>query len=123
MQYSNTTNEPQSIIEAFVQKTNNETPSLNVDALKAKYGAVYLIEVDNPDGDPHQFYLKKPDRIIMGAVAKLGSSDPFRAASTLIENCLLAGDKKLLEDMSIFSAVSEQFETVNQARKATIKNL
>ncbi len=103
--------------------TNNEPQSLNVEALKQKHGAVYLIEVDNPGGDPFQFFLKKPDRIIMSAVAKLGSTDPLRAASTLIENCLLAGDKKLLDDITIFSAVSEQFETVIQARKATIKNL
>lgn len=96
----------------------------NVNIFKRKHPGIqlYLIEVENDDA-PLQFVLKQPDRKIMAAVAKLAHSDPFQSAVVLIENCLVYGDKAHLDDVSVFSAVSEKFESAMQSRKATIKNL
>lgn len=100
-----------------------QAPKYDVEALKRKHGKIYLIEVENPGGAPFEFVLRQPDRNIMGAVAKVANSDPFKAGVILVENCLLYGDKTALEDITVFSAVAEQFEKVNAARAATIKNL
>lgn len=113
----------------YTQPTEMEpvpvVPELSkIEILKRKHGRIFLIEVESDvEGKPYEFILKMPDRKIMGAVAKVAHSDPFNAAFIMVENCLLDGDKTLLEDVSIFSAVSEQFEKVAQSRKATLKNL
>lgn len=96
-----------------------------VEKLKREHGKLHLVEVaGETDGDvPHFFVLRQPDRKVMAAAAKVGHTDPFEAGSIVIRNCLVWGDSHLLDDMSIFAAVSEQFERVNKARAATIKNL
>lgn len=96
-----------------------------VEKLKRQHGKLYLVEVAaERDGDaPHFFVLKSPDRKIMGAAAKIGHSDPFGAGDLMIRNCLVWGDESLLDDMAVFSALMAEFEKVNQARVATIKNL
>jgi hypothetical protein len=96
-----------------------------VEKLKRKHGKLYLVEVAGErEGDaPHYFVLKSPDRKIMGAAAKIGHSDPFGAGDLMIRNCLVWGDESLLDDMGVFSALMAEFEKVNQARAATIKNL
>ncbi len=98
-------------------------PKYDVDYLKRKWGKIYLIEVENPNGEPLEYVLRQPDRTIMAAVGKIANTDPFKAGVILVENCLLYGDKTALEDMTVFSAVAEAFEEVNKSRKATIKNL
>lgn len=109
----------------FVEPNNQEPVLSKIEVLKRKHGKLFLIEVesDTEGQPPHEFILKMPDRTIMGAVAKMAHGDPFKAAIVMVENCLVDGDKTLLEDVSIFSAVSEQFEKVAQSRKATLKNL
>lgn len=102
---------------------NETTPKYDVEALKRKYGKIYLVEVEDPSGTPLEFVLRQPDRNVMGAVAKVANSDPFKAGVILVENCLLYGDKTALDDITVFSAVAEQFEKVNAARAASIKNL
>ena len=101
----------------------DQTPKYDVEALKRKYGKIVLIEVENPGGNPFEFVLRQPDRNVMGAVAKVANSDPFKAGVILVENCLLYGDKAALDDITVFSAVAEAFEQFNKARAATIKNL
>lgn len=93
--------------------------------LKREHGKLHLVEVaGETDGDaPHFFVLRQPDRKVMAAAAKVGHTDPFEAGSIIIRNCLVWGDAGLLDNMSIFAAVSEQFERVNKARAASIKNL
>lgn len=93
--------------------------------LKRQHGKLHLVEVSGErEGDaPHFFVLKSPDRKIMGAAAKIGHSDPFGAGDLMIRNCLVWGDESLLDDMGVFSALMAEFEKVNQARAATIKNL
>jgi hypothetical protein len=95
-----------------------------VAALKKAHGKLWVIEVENPEGNwPHVFVLKQPDRKTLSAAAKVGHTDPYQAGEIVVKNCLVHGDAALLEDVTIFSAVSAQFEKVNQARAATIKNL
>lgn len=98
-------------------------PTDKIEMWKKQYGNLYLIEVENPNGDPHVFVLKQADRRTLSAAAKVGHSDPLQAAEIMIKNALVWGDASLLEDVTIFSAVSQQYEKVNQARAATIKNL
>jgi len=111
-----------------IYDTPQEAAGLSEDVvvkLKRQHGKIHLVEVAGErEGDaPLFFVLKSPDRKIMGAAAKIGHSDPFAAGDMMIRNCLVWGDENLLDDMAVFGAVMAEFEKVNQARAATIKNL
>lgn len=114
--------------EQLVYNTPMEAAGLTdrvIETLKRQHGKLHLVEVagETDDDSPLYFVLRQPDRKVMAAAAKLGHSDPFEAGSIIIRNCLVWGNADLLDDMSVFAAVSEQFERVNKARAASIKNL
>lgn len=92
--------------------------------LKAKYKTIYHVNVEDDEQEGgYDFVLKSPDRKTMSAVAKIGQNDPYASSEIMIKNCLVHGDPALLEDVTIFSAVFEQFQKNIVARKATIKKI
>lgn len=95
-----------------------------IDALKRKHGKLFQVDVE-PDGDAPAliFLFREPDRKTMSATVKISQTDPLQAAEIMVKNCLVWGDAKELDNMAVFTAVSAQFEEINKARTATIKNL
>lgn len=94
-----------------------------VKELKRAHGAdLFMVEVENGD-EPIELVFKKPTRQVMSASAKFAQSDPLKGAEIMIENCLVHGDKKWLDDLTVFTAVAEQFGEINKAREATLKKL
>lgn len=101
------------------------TPQI-IDALKRRHGQeLFLVEVEavNQGDTPIVFVFKKPDRKVLSAAAKFAINDPIKGAEIAITNCMVFGDASALDDVAVFQAVSEQFEVINRARVATIKNL
>jgi len=93
--------------------------------LKKKHGQVYLIEVDPEEegGEVIQLVFRKPDRPTLSAAARFAQTDPIKSGEIVLENCLVHGPKEVLKDMSIFQAVSQQFEEITKARQARLKKL
>lgn len=96
-----------------------------IKVLKKKHGVIYLIEVepDEEGGDALQFIFKRPDRATLSAAAKFAATDPIRSGEVVLKNCLVHGPAEALDDMSVFQAVSTQFDEITKARQATIKKL
>lgn len=96
-----------------------------IKSLKKKHGTVYLIEVDPEEdgGEPIELVFKKPDRPTLSAAAKFAQSDPIRSGEIVLQNCLVHGPAEVLQDMSVFQAVSQQFEEITKARQARLKKL
>lgn len=110
------------------QEQSAKRPTMpEINTLKKKHGRLYEVEVapDNDDENsvPLVFLFTKPDRKTLSAVMKVSQTDPMLSAEIMVKNCLVWGDEKALDDNGIFMAVSEQFEQINTARTATIKNL
>lgn len=92
---------------------------------KAKHKNIYLITVEpaEVDGEQAQFLFKQPDRKVLAAAGRFAATDPMKAAEVMLDNCLLEGDKLLLDDVAVFTAVAAQFEEINKPREAAIKKL
>lgn len=90
---------------------------------KARHADIYLVEVENGEAETLEYLFKSPDRKTMSAAGKIAMTDPVRSMEVLIDNCLLEGDKKQLENSQVFQAVAEQFEVINKPREASIKKL
>lgn len=92
---------------------------------KVRHTNIYLITVEpaEPDGERLEYLFKQPDRKVLAAAGKFAASDPMRAAEVMMDNCILEGDKKQLEDVAVFTAVAAQFEEINKPREAAIKKL
>lgn len=92
--------------------------------LKHQHGnTLHMVEVDNGTDEPHVFVFKPVDRKTLSAASVVGANDNTKFAEVIIKNSMVYGDAALLEDVSIFLAVSGQVETLMQVRKASIKNL
>jgi hypothetical protein len=111
-------------IEPVLMPESGLTPTL-IEKLKRKHGPLWLIEVaPEASGDTAlEFVFKKPDRKILSAVAKVGRTDEVEAGYVLLVNCLVWGEKEYLDDIQVFSALSQKMEALNAPRIATIKNL
>ena len=111
-------------IEPVLAHESGLPPAL-IEKLKRKHGQLWLIEIA-PEivGDATlEFVFKKPDRKILSAVAKVGRTDEVEAGYVLLVNCLVWGEKEHLDDIQVFSALSQKMEALNAPRTATIKNL
>ena len=108
------------------QPGQEPAPLYNIDELKRKHGSpLYLVEVESEkEGEkPLVFIFKKCDRKTLSAVAKVAQGDLTAASEVMIKNTLVFGDINAIDDVSVFSALSEKMEVINAARKATLKNL
>jgi hypothetical protein len=96
-----------------------------IDQLKQQYGRVYQIvvpAVTKGDADM-EFVFKKPDLKIISAVTKLKEKDEIMAMQTLINTCLVSGNKAHLSDPDVFLSISGAFNEVLKVRLAKIKEL
>lgn len=92
--------------------------------LKNKHGQIYQIDIEPEDGMTVHYLAKLPNRKVMKAVVHFSESDPLRSNEVLIENCVVAGDTKLIEnDQRIFFALGEQLGELMKVKRASIKKL
>lgn len=94
-----------------------------INALKAKHGRIYEVEVGE-EGNPQQvFILREPDRATRKAVGKMAQADPVGASEIAVKNCVVWGDEKALDDFKIMDAVSMHFDKIMQPAESRLKNL
>lgn len=96
---------------------------VQIEMLKDKHGEIFEIEVKeaHPDGSDETYYFKKPTRAIMAAATKMATADPMTGTETLIENCLVGGNRDLLEDVGVFLAVAEHMDALIGKRVGALK--
>ena len=85
---------------------------------KAKYGDVFMVEVEGKKG-----YLRKPDRKTLSFAFSKGQSDPLAMSEVILTNCWLAGDEELRTDDGYFLAINTQIDRLVEIKTAEIKKL
>lgn len=81
---------------------------------------VYQIEIPE---DNKVCYLRKPTRTELSYGSKLGTQDPMKFNEHILKSCWLKGDPDILENDSLFLAVSTQLEEILAFKKAELKKL
>lgn len=87
---------------------------------KEKHLDVYQIEIPE---DNKVCYLRKPTRTELSYGSKLGAQDPMKFNEHILKSCWLKGDPDILENDSLFLAVSTQLEEILAFKKAELKKL
>lgn len=92
--------------------------------LKAKHGDnLTLCNVTTQAGASFEFILKKPSRAVIQAVSAVGN-DTTKASDLMIENCVIDGDTKALDDDGeVFVAVLEEVGNMFGAATTSTKKL
>lgn len=100
-----------------------ETRESLIARLKKQHGKLTQITTKDENGNDVVFIFKKPDMATMSATAKIAQTDPMQSALVFARNTLVDGDSALLEDVDIFSSISESIMSLVETRKVEVKNL
>lgn len=104
------------------QKVNGFTEE-QYKELKAKYGnRLRMVTVETEDGR-YDYLIIRPSRAHMMLVASKGKDGDYEAANAvLINNCVVAGDRDVLdEDYAVYSAVMQAMKELTEAAQAFIR--
>lgn len=91
--------------------------------LKVKYGnRLRMVTVETEDGR-YDYLIIRPSRAHMMLVASKGKDEDYEAANAvLINNCVVAGDREVLdEDYAVYSAVMQAMKELTEAAQAFIR--
>jgi len=89
-----------------------------IDALKAKHGDIFLIEVENKKA-----IVKAPGRKELGAASTLAGSDPMKFNEQILKSCWLEGDEEIKTNDRLFMSVSAKLDKIIEIAEAEIKKL
>jgi hypothetical protein len=92
-------------------------------AWKQKHKEIFELEVFDKKENIFRVYLKKPDRAVVGAATKFGSSDPIKFNDTLFNSCWLDGDSEIKTDDDLYLSASARFADVVEIRETSLKKL
>ena len=91
--------------------------------LSSKYGKrLRMVTVQTEDGR-YDYLIIRPSRAHMMAVASKGKDGDYEAANNvLINNCVVAGDKDVLEeDFSVYNAVMQAVQSLTEAQQTFMR--
>ncbi|KAA6346438.1 hypothetical protein EZS27_006088 [termite gut metagenome] len=101
-----------------MEKEIKEITQQQIDEWKAKWGSVYLVEIEEKKA-----YLRKPDRKALSAAAVVGKNDPIKYNEILLTNCWLGGDEVIKTDDSYFLGISGKLSEIIEIKEAELKKL
>lgn len=112
--YESLTSEEKSKINGFTEAEHKD--------LKEKYGnRLRMVSVETEDGR-YDYLVIRPSRAHMMLVANKGKDGDFEAANNvLIQNCVVAGDRKAIEeDYAVYSTLLTAIQQMTEAVQAFI---
>ena len=112
--YESLTTEEKSKINGFTEAEHKD--------LKEKYGnRLRMVSVETEDGR-YDYLVIRPSRAHMMLVASKGKDGDFEAANNvLIQNCVVAGDRKAIEeDYAVYSTLLMAIQQMTEAVQAFI---
>ena len=96
----------------------NTPDKTQIDAWKKQFGQVFHIEF--PDGKA--CWLSKPSRQVVGLAMSKGRINPLAIAEVIVENCFLAGDEDIKNDVGYTVGLTEKIDALIGSKTAEIKN-
>lgn len=88
-------------------------PEAEFQELKAKYGRLYVIDVQVDEDETYQFIVRRPTRMLIEAVAD--TKDVAKTNDMIIKGMVVGGDRKILEDGLVYSALMLKLGEVMQS--------
>jgi hypothetical protein len=86
------------------------------DNLQAKFGKLYVVDVEIDEGESYQFILKRPTRQFLELIDN-SKNDTSKVNELIIKNLVVAGDKSQLDDGLVFSQFNLQAaKIINQGK-------
>lgn len=101
---------------------NGTLSEAEIAKLKARYGRIYIVEVEDDDSEVYVAYFKRPDMSTLAAMTKMAKTDDIQAGKILVENCFVGGSEAVKTDPALFVATVGQLGHVVGSVKARIKN-
>jgi len=116
-------------------KTTDHT--IDFEKLKRKHKRVIRVSIDRPTGndvddgkgnsipeiESIDFAFRAPDRRVLAAAAKFGTTDPIKSTEVLVDSLLIEGPRELLdEDIQVWLAVGEQLQKSIEPYSGRLKN-
>jgi hypothetical protein len=94
-----------------------------IEALKRKHGIVLTLEVKaNDEGTEIALaYLKRPDRLLLGAYFNKNKINQISAKEMLLTGCWLDGDKRIQTDDDLFLSACPSLEYFFDIRESSLK--
>lgn len=105
-------------METHEEKGTLVIDQAQINAWKAKYKNVFLIEVEDKKA-----YLKAPGRNELSYATTVAKQDPIKFNSAILDKCWLAGDEEIKTDDRLFMGVAEKLDQLVETAEATIKKL
>ena len=73
---------------------------------------------DTPGGEPLVFFVAKPGRQLLAAIADIGAGNSSKANDVLLNGCLLAGDlAQLADDDALYFGLLKEISELVEAKK------
>jgi hypothetical protein len=89
-----------------------------IDGLEKKHGKLTVIEVEDKMG-----LFRRPDRKTMSAASVMATTDPMEYVATIADNCLVAGDRELIDDDAYFYSVMPLINELIETKTASLLKL
>lgn len=105
-------------LEAMRERAIEKFGVDKIAALEKTHGKLTLIEVEDKMG-----LFKRPDRKVMSAASVVASTDPMEYLAMIAENCMVEGDRILLEDDEYFFAITPLINKLVETKTATLLKL
>lgn len=86
--------------------------------LKAKYGTLFLLEVEDK-----QCILKTPDRKTLAMAQSIGKQNPLKFNEILLKNCWVDGDEEIKKDDALFLAACQKLDEIIEVKDAYLTKL
>ena len=97
---------------------NEKTIAQKIEEWKAKYGEVFMYEVDGK-----KCYLHKPSRSVLSAAASTSKGDNIRYNEFVLKNCWIDGDEEIRKDDGLFIGISQQLTELIGIKEGELKKL
>lgn len=90
---------------------NLKIPQAEFDKLKAKYGRLYVIDINIDEDESYQFIVIRPTRQLLSALAKY-KDDIDKANDMIIKNMVVGGDMEGLDDGIVYASLMKDIARI-----------
>lgn len=111
-------NNNQQLLDAMRARAVERFGDVQIHALEKIHGKLTLIEVEDKMG-----LFKQPDRKLMSAASVTASTDPMEYVAMIADNCLVEGDRELIEVDTYFFAIVPLINELIETKTATLLKL
>ena len=85
--------------------------------LKAKYGKLYVVNINIDTDENYQFIIRRPTRQLLSAIA-VNKDDLDKANDLIIKNMIVSGDTDSLDDGIVYARLMKEVRAIMEQGSA-----